>query len=216
MGRMFFSSDVHFFHKNILRYDEEAIREHLGHVGSIYHYNELIIARWNELVAPEDQVYFLGDFSFGSRGESAEILHRLHGVKTVVRGNHDPDETLLRDMGFSEIHDSLFVNYKDQSLYLSHFPVKDLYQDIDAGNHNAFEMDVDVRDKKRATRIITKWAHHLFDCAEIMATGDQPLLVCGHVHGLWQRAEFKGVSMRNVGLAANGYRPVGVDELRRM
>jgi len=49
-----------------------------------------IVARHNELVAPNDEVYDLGDFAYRCPpAHAAECLRRLNGRRTVLWGNHD-------------------------------------------------------------------------------------------------------------------------------
>ena len=49
-----------------------------------------IIARHNELVAPNDEVYDLGDFAYRCPPEHAsDCLRRLNGRRTMLWGNHD-------------------------------------------------------------------------------------------------------------------------------
>lgn len=76
---LWFTSDTHFDHKNILKYanrpwaDLEAM-------------NEGLIAIWNSLVLPGDVVYHLGDFAFRRHRYFAE---RLNGQIVLLEGSHD-------------------------------------------------------------------------------------------------------------------------------
>lgn len=51
--------------------------------------NETLIRNWNEVVAPDDTVWHLGDFAFCQLRQFEELLRRLNGHKNVVLGNHD-------------------------------------------------------------------------------------------------------------------------------
>jgi calcineurin-like phosphoesterase family protein len=79
---IFFTSDSHFFHKNILKYTHRPWVD----VGSM---NAALIQNWNSVVKPEDSIYHLGDFAFGSLNKTIEILSQLNGKKYLVKGNHD-------------------------------------------------------------------------------------------------------------------------------
>ena len=49
-----------------------------------------LIANWNSVVRPEDEVYHLGDLFFKcSVGYAHNILDQLNGKITVICGNHD-------------------------------------------------------------------------------------------------------------------------------
>jgi calcineurin-like phosphoesterase family protein len=58
MAKVFFTSDTHFNHANIISYCSRPF-------SSADEMNREIIARWNAVVGPEDTVYHLGDFAMG-------------------------------------------------------------------------------------------------------------------------------------------------------
>lgn len=89
--RTFFTSDLHFFHRNIIDYSDRPYRDAGGNP-DVAAMNEGIIRNWNEVVGPGDRVYILGDVAMGGRSkapELAKILRRLNGKKYLVPGNHD-------------------------------------------------------------------------------------------------------------------------------
>ena len=85
--KTFFTSDMHFGHTNILKYDNRPftdIREH----------DETLIKNWNEVAHKDDTIYFLGDFSL-TRNEISEIIMKhLNGRKFFIKGNHDTKGTI--------------------------------------------------------------------------------------------------------------------------
>jgi calcineurin-like phosphoesterase family protein len=57
---------------------------------SIAAMNAKIIANYNAVVQPNDEVWCLGDFAFRYRREQLEtIFDQLHGHKHLIKGNHD-------------------------------------------------------------------------------------------------------------------------------
>ena len=60
--RVWLISDTLFDHENIIRYCNRPFR-------SVEEMNSVMLRNWNRTVRPEDLVYFLGDMSFGRRGE---------------------------------------------------------------------------------------------------------------------------------------------------
>jgi calcineurin-like phosphoesterase family protein len=82
MPTIFFTSDHHFGHANILRHCNRPF-------GSVEEMNEELIRRWNERVLPGDEVYHLGDFALTTGPELATILDRLNGTKYLIVGNHE-------------------------------------------------------------------------------------------------------------------------------
>lgn len=57
-SRVFFTSDTHFNHTNIIRFCNRPFKD-------VSHMNETIISNWNRVVGPEDIVFHLGDFCLG-------------------------------------------------------------------------------------------------------------------------------------------------------
>ena len=55
---VYFTSDLHFYHKNIMSYSP-SFRSY----ESAEEMNEKLIELWNSVVTPEDTVYNLGDLS---------------------------------------------------------------------------------------------------------------------------------------------------------
>ena len=110
MGKIFLTSDTHFNHLNILRYESET-----RPFSSIEEMNEAIIANWNSVVSPEDTVYHLGDFFMGRYDAIEDILDRLNGTIKLIRGNHDTKARLelykARGIEVKEFSGKAFNNF---------------------------------------------------------------------------------------------------------
>lgn len=78
------TSDTHFFHKNILKY-----QAHTRPFADVDEMNEALIERWNSCVKPGDMIYHLGDFGFAIPRKLESVLKRLNGQIYGVFGNHD-------------------------------------------------------------------------------------------------------------------------------
>lgn len=79
---IFFTSDTHFYHRNIIRYCDRPWC-------AVEDMNEALIAAWNAKVGPQDHVYHLGDLSFGNVAETSAVLAKLNGKISITLGNHD-------------------------------------------------------------------------------------------------------------------------------
>lgn len=117
---VWFSADWHVFHDRIIRYCRRPFR----HVQQMH---DALIANYCEVVGPEDEVYFLGDFTL--RGPSLirgvqKIAKRLPGRKHFILGNHDRlrPHSYLR-MGFASVHTSLDLIQDGVRYCLVHDPV---------------------------------------------------------------------------------------------
>ncbi len=120
MSRIFFTSDLHFFHTNVIQFCNRPF-------GSVEHMNEMLIKNWNLVVKDEDHVYVLGDVSFGRVPETEQVLRQLKGIKHLITGNHDRIgrcEKLKWDNHFVEQHDYLRLKTPYGKLVLCHFPFR--------------------------------------------------------------------------------------------
>lgn len=116
------TSDLHFGHKNIMTFCREArARFKLD----LEYMNEAMVKEWNDLIAPEDTVYILGDVAFLPAQKATEYMRRLNGNKILVEGNHD--RKLLQDRNFRdefvEVHKYLDVNYNGTKVVMFHYPI---------------------------------------------------------------------------------------------
>lgn len=112
---VYFTSDTHFGHHNIIRYCSRPF-------DNVYHMNEFMIAAWNDVVQPDDTVYHLGDFVMGNSRAHRPIFERLNGRKIIVRGNHDPSEAKLRAIGWDEVSVTRFEVIEGRQVYMAHIP----------------------------------------------------------------------------------------------
>lgn len=112
MKEIWFISDTHFGHKNILEYEKEA-----RPFSSLEEMHEVIIERWNSVVKQDDVVYHLGDFAFGKG--YIDIAQRLNGKKRLIMGNHDTYSTSHYLRYFDKCYG---VKYWERCV-LSHMPV---------------------------------------------------------------------------------------------
>jgi calcineurin-like phosphoesterase family protein len=115
----YFCSDQHFFHHNIV---DKFQRK--GEFADVHAMNEHIIKMWNRTVKKKDLVYVIGDFSFGKFDETKAIVERLHGLKVLIRGNHDYRWTSKQfiEMGFQDVRDELVIKIDKHQIFLKHYP----------------------------------------------------------------------------------------------
>lgn len=105
MQNVFFTSDHHFGHRNVIEFCKRPF-------GDVDEMTEAMIDRHNEVVRPGDLVYILGDMFWRSvRKESANaILWRMNGQKYYIWGNH---EETMRDIQNDPQMREHFVWYRD-------------------------------------------------------------------------------------------------------
>ena len=113
----FFTSDTHFSHKNVIKYDNRPY-------SSVEEMNESLIENWNKVVKPNDVIYHLGDFGFASDEDIFSIIKRLNGKKIFIVGNHDK-QMYHADIrkNFESYHNYLEVVIDKIPTILFHFPI---------------------------------------------------------------------------------------------
>ena len=66
---IFFTSDIHFFHQAVLRFERRPFK-------TTEDMNRAIVAKWNDSIAKDDDVYILGDVSFGKTQKHSRTGYR--------------------------------------------------------------------------------------------------------------------------------------------
>lgn len=79
--RIFFTSDLHFGHQNIIRFCNRPWK-------TTDEMEEALIENWNSVVTDDDIVFDLGDFAFAPNSKWKEILGELNGQHHLIVGNH--------------------------------------------------------------------------------------------------------------------------------
>ncbi|MFW5887892.1 MAG: metallophosphoesterase [Bacteriovoracia bacterium] len=120
-GNIWFTSDIHFMHTNIIKYCKRPF-------ASVEEMDEVIISNWNESISKNDLVFFLGDFSMFKEAYT-EILPRLQFKRMVfILGNHDRKSTLKEvasgnSCGEVEIYKKLIIGNNRKKYFLTHRPI---------------------------------------------------------------------------------------------
>lgn len=111
---IYFTSDTHFGDARVLRIDRRPFSTMAEH-------DDALVRTWNDIVAPEDEVWHLGDvMSSRAAGEVEIFLSRLNGRKHLVIGNNDPvPVTEARTWASVQHYAELRVD--DQLLVLCHY-----------------------------------------------------------------------------------------------
>ena len=185
MPDIWFGSDHHFGHKNIIPYCNRPFE-------STEEMDEILIQNHNELVKPNDIFYQLGDLALGSFEDSIKKAARLQGMKLLVPGNHDRVwstekesrqerfRPMYEEAGFDILSEQFVVDLDlagEVAVLLSHLPSEG--------------------DSQKEERY-----------SEMRPETGLPIL-CGHVHDEWTT---KGRNF-NVGVDVHDFRPVHFDEV---
>jgi calcineurin-like phosphoesterase family protein len=115
---MWFCSDHHLWHENIIGYTGRPF-------SNAEEMNEALLESHNELVKPQDHVYFLGDMTMLRNGRDKERfiqeVRKYNGHKRLFLGNHDhfSIKTYL-DAGFEKIYATWRT---EDNIIFSHIPI---------------------------------------------------------------------------------------------
>ena len=116
--KIWFCSDTHFNHANIIEYCNRPYHD-------ITEMSETIIANWNNVVNKDDIVWHLGDFCLGPDQKKTipQLVSRLNGKINLVLGNHDHHSIdFYYKSGFNRVYDRpVIIN---NFVILSHAPLE--------------------------------------------------------------------------------------------
>jgi calcineurin-like phosphoesterase family protein len=114
---VFFTADQHFGHGGALGLYRRPF-------ASVPEMDEAMIARWNAVVKPNDELWHLGDFAYRQKpARIAELLAALYGRKHLVTGNND-DDAVRAAPGWSSIQPYAEITCDDAHLVLCHYPFR--------------------------------------------------------------------------------------------
>ena len=89
--KLWATSDLHFWHENIIKYCNRPFE-------TVEDMNDVLIANWNSVVKPDDDVIIAGDIIHsGNLDKVKSIMNQLNGSKWLCYGNHDYQNKLERD-----------------------------------------------------------------------------------------------------------------------
>ena len=113
---LFFTSDTHFDHKNIIKYCNRPWE-------TVEEMNQGLIDNWNSVIGPDDTVFHLGDVSFGGNTNLINYVSQLNGHIILIKGNHDRKlQQSICDKLFDYSCQQLTLNIDGITVFLNHFP----------------------------------------------------------------------------------------------
>ncbi len=107
--KIFLISDLHLDHFNIIKYCNRPF-------SSVREMNWFIVDNWNSIVRDDDDVYFLGDLSFGNGSRKADYwLKKLNGKIIFIKGSHDKSKGI-------KLFNEFILEYNYTKFLLVHDP----------------------------------------------------------------------------------------------
>lgn len=116
MSKKWYTSDFHLFHDGIIKYCDRPFR-------NVWDMHDAIVAGMNERVAPNDELFILGDVSFYGGEKVQTILEKINGRKHFVIGNHDA-KNMKNWSGWTSVSHYLELKDGGQNVVLCHYPLE--------------------------------------------------------------------------------------------
>lgn len=136
MANIWFTSDTHFSHGNIIKSCNRPF-------SSIEEMNQTMIENWNKLIKPQDEVFHLGDFSYGDASSIESVLKKLNGKINLILGNHD--RLYGKKFCFKSISHIVFL--QDLNIHLCHYKMakwnKSHYGSLHLFGHDHYTIPID-------------------------------------------------------------------------
>lgn len=183
---IWFTSDQHFGHANIIKYCNRPFQD-------VAEMDFELVKRHNAVVAMDDIVYHLGDFSLNTKHLAR--LADLKGQHHLICGNHDrchavhkdaeKKKQLYLDAGFKSVSEAEFLVFGErpfEQVLMCHLPYT-------GDHHDSEERYIRYRPVDSGL-----WLLH------------------GHVHTTWKVRD----RMINVGVDQWDYAPVSIDTIKTM
>lgn len=161
--QIWFTSDTHFGHKNVIPHCNRPF-------ASIEEHDETLIENWNNKVAKHDRVFHLGDFSLCNKEKALEILKRLNGQIHLCLGNHDNLNKNMEEMfvWVKNYHELKVKHLPCQKIVLSHYAHR-VWNRSHYGSYHLFgHSHGDLEDYGLSTDVgVDRWAYAPVSIEEI-------------------------------------------------
>jgi calcineurin-like phosphoesterase family protein len=163
--KIFFISDLHLGHKNIIGYCNRPF-------STGEEMDSQILSSINEKVSQNDILYVLGDFCH--KGGVAQSYRERIACENIhmILGNHD--EPTKFSTGFSSVGYQKMILYKNQKIFMCHYPMRSwpsshkkswmLYGHVHSRFHRedvvsgSLTLDVGVDNKRDGVTFGTPWS----------------------------------------------------------
>jgi calcineurin-like phosphoesterase family protein len=114
MSKTWLVSDTHFGHKGVCEFLRSDDKTKLRPWDNPDEMDEAMIKMWNDVVAPEDRVWHLGDVVINRKA-----LKTINGRKKLIMGNHD----IFRASEYLEYFEDVKSFHKLDGYTLTHIPL---------------------------------------------------------------------------------------------
>jgi calcineurin-like phosphoesterase family protein len=115
--RTWFTADTHFGHAGAIGRFKRPFR-------SVSEMDDALVAGWNDVVGPDDEIWHVGDFAVRvPRERVSALLSQLNGRKHLITGNNDGPATLGAPE-WASIEPYADIEVEGTRLILCHYPFR--------------------------------------------------------------------------------------------
>lgn len=120
--RVYFTSDWHVGHANVLTFDQRPFRD-------LNHMHESLVDHYNAVVGVSDLCYFLGDMGWGKDGALRDVMESLNGTKVLIAGNHDRGGNAMHRLGFGVVLQIAAIQIYGKVVTMTHCPLRGVWRE---------------------------------------------------------------------------------------
>ncbi len=193
--KIYFTSDWHIGHANVLRFDERPF-------SNLDEMHEALIKNFNQYVPSHGITYFLGDMGLCSNGLLKSVIDELHGLKVLVRGNHDGNFYSMYNAGFDLVIDKAQIVIGNDIVTMTHCPLQGVFREDTTGMHGVVPGENWHKETKHKNR------YSIEDFGQFH--------LHGHVHARGESVNGKKIidgRQMDVGVMAHNYKPVSISQV---
>lgn len=192
--QIFFTSDWHIGSENSIKFDNRPFKD-------LEDMHKQLIRNYNNTVPADGVCYFLGDIATHGSELTKSIIEQLKGTRVLLLGNHDRGSQACYNMGFDVVLNNAMFILQKEHVTMSHCPLRGLYREDTTGMKGAKEGELWHGESRHPDFSIENYGQfHL----------------SGHIHSPNGGKSQKILNRQfDVGLPANKYRPVHINEIEQ-
>lgn len=189
----YYIADLHFFHGNL------NARMDCRGFGSMEEMNKYMMDKWNRKVRINDEVVIIGDLSWGTAGQTNELLEQLHGRLYLVTGNHDRfiEKSDFKAGRFTWIKPYAEISDNRRKVVLCHYPImcyNGQYRLDEAGNPRTYMLYGHVHDSKDQ-RLLEQFQKMMRNTVTINAQGEEQRIPCNMINCFCMYSDYEPLTL---------------------
>lgn len=191
---IFFTSDWHIGHQNVLKLSKRPFKD-------LDHMHKVLINNYNACVPVDGICYFLGDMGLCNAETLKGVISQLNGTKVLILGNHDKGTEAMYKLGFDVVLYGANIQIARNKVTMSHCPLLGVYRENTegmTGSDGSENWHGEKRDSRMRFTLVNHGQFHLH----------------GHIHspngGRSDKIEGRQC---DVGVDANKYMPISISKI---